>query len=314
MITVNNSLVLNTDIETVLEVLKHDLYDKGLSYFAQIKQGHDYVMTNCPNHKDGQERKPSCGVNKDTGFFHCFTCGYKASLALTISKLFGESNESYGIQYLRDKFSTYNTQNRTVVLPIQRAKFNEKQYITDSELSNYRYYHTYMWQRKLTPEMVQFFDVGYDISTNCITFPVYDISGNCLFVARRSVSTKFFNYPTNVTKPVYALDKIIKYNIKEVWVCESFINCINCWQYGKPAVALMGTGSKEQYEILKTSNIRKYTLAFDGDAAGRNGTEKFIKELGKYALIDIALIPQGKDINDLTQNEFFQLSICKVNY
>lgn len=314
MITVNDSLILNTDIETVLEVLKQDLYNKGLSYFSKIKSVNNYVMTNCPNHKDGQERNPSCGVYKDTGFFHCFTCGYVASLPSTISKLFGESGEAYGIQYLKDKFQTYNSQNRTVILPVERHKSIQQIYITDSELSNYRYYHPYMWQRKLTPEIVQFFEVGYDIATNCLTFPVRDMYGNCVFVARRSVSTKFFNYPTNVSKPVYALDKILKYNIKEVWVCESFINCINCWQYNKPAVALMGTGSKEQYNILKASGIRKYTLAFDGDSAGRNGAEKFIKEMGNYALIDIVNIPAGKDINDLTEREFLNLKTYKVNY
>jgi len=171
-----------------------------------------------------------------------------------------------------------------------------------------------MWRRKLTPDIVQFFDVGFDPETNCITFPVRDIYGNCVFVARRSVDTKWFNYPSGTNKPVYGLFKILQYGIKEVWVCESFINCLNCWQYGRPAVALIGTGSEQQYEILKKCGIRKFTLALDGDEAGYKGTQRFIEHLKNYAIIDVAQIPSGKDINDLTQQEFNNLKIIKINY
>lgn len=316
MIVVNNDLILDTDIETVLAVLRRDLAENGRLYFDQTKRVNDYIMTNCPSHKGGQERKPSCGVRTDTGLFHCFTCGYTESLPNVISELFGQKGTSWGIKYLKDNFQHESLSSRHIILPDMKRKVSvEKQrVITEEELQQYRYFHNYMWKRKLTPDIVQFFDVGFDPETNCITFPVKDIYGNCVFVARRSVDTKWFNYPSGANKPVYGLFKILQYGIKEVWVCESFINCLNCWQYGRPAVALIGTGSEQQYEILKKCGIRKFTLALDGDEAGYKGTQRFIEHLKNYAMIDVAQIPSGKDINDLTQQEFNNLKIIKINY
>ena len=272
----------------------------------------DYVMTNCPSHKGGQENRPSCGVRVDTGLFHCFTCGYTKSLPEVISELFGYGGPSWGIKYLKDNFQHESLTSRhiTLHLPDRHEQHINQTIITDEELNQYKYFHNYMWQRKLTPDIVQFFNVGFDPNTNCITFPVRDEYGNCVFVARRNVSTKWFNYPSGANKPVYGLDKILQYGIKDVWVCESFINCLNCWQYGKPAVALIGTGSQSQYEILKKSGIRKFTLALDGDAAGESGTQRFIKQLSQYALIDVAVVPQGKDINDLTEQQCVCTRVC----
>ncbi len=71
-------------------------------------------------------------------------------------------------------------------------------------------------------------------------------------------------------------------------------------------MALFGTGSKNQYDILNRSGIRKYILALDGDNAGRNGTKKLISNL-KNAIITILDVPNGKDVNDLTKEEFDSL-------
>ena len=76
-----------------------------------------------------------------------------------------------------------------------------------------------MYKRKLTDEVIEMFDVGYDIYTDCLTFPCNDEKGNCLFVTRRHTKTKFFHIPTGVEKPVYGLDKITS-DMKEVVVCE----------------------------------------------------------------------------------------------
>jgi DNA primase len=128
-----------------------------------------------------------------------------------------------------------------------------------------------------------------------------------VFVARRSTKGKWFNYPSEVEKPVYALDKITE-NDKEVYVVESFFNCLTLWKWGKKAVALMGTGSENQYEILKRNKtIQRYILAFDGDNAGKNGAIKFHKNMKDYALISYIDVPLGKDINDLSFEEFSAL-------
>ena len=83
---------------------------------------------------------------------------------------------------------------------------------------------------------------GYDINTDCITFPVRDKNGNCLFVARRSVNYKYFNYPQTVEKPVYGIYELyqLKKFPKEIYICESMIDCCYLWTFQRYAVALNG--------------------------------------------------------------------------
>lgn len=163
-----------------------------------------------------------------------------------------------------------------------------------------------MFERKLTKDIINKFDIGYDKKTNCITFPVYDINNNCLFVVKRNVSFKKFYIPEGIEKAIFGLNQIPK-DCNEIIVCESVFNALTCWVYGKVGIALFGTGSKEQIETLKTLPVRKLILAFDGDDAGRKADMKFRLALNKDKLIKSYHLPEGKDINDLTKEEFLLL-------
>lgn len=79
---------------------------------------------------------------------------------------------------------------------------------------------------------------------------------------------------------------------------------VDCTNFRYPAVALLGTGSKQQYEILRNTPIHNYVLCLDGDDAGRKGTERFIKNMNSDVFISVKQIPQGKDVNDLTREQF----------
>jgi DNA primase len=111
--------------------------------------------------------------------------------------------------------------------------------------------------------------------------------------------------PTNIDKPVYALDKV-EQTTKELVVVESIINALTLWSWGIPAVALLGTGTNKQYQILNDYPVRKYVLAFDGDDAGRKAITRF-KEKVNNKLIEYYIMPEGKDINDLTYENFKKL-------
>ena len=62
----------------------------------------------------------------------------------------------------------------------------EQKEITEEELDKYRYIHPYMYERGLTDEIIERFDIGYDRERKEITFPVRDIEGRCVFIAGRS--------------------------------------------------------------------------------------------------------------------------------
>ena len=172
-----------------------------------------------------------------------------------------------------------------------------------------------MYERKLTNEVIEKYDIGYQRDfvfdenwkpTEVITFPVRDINGNCLFVSRRSIHGKTFFLPKEFIKPVYGLYELPK-DVKELIICESVINALTCVVYGKPAVALFGTGDEAQYNTLSNLPVRKYILALDPDNAGNKGIYRILKSSLRNKMLTKLIIPEGKDINDLTKFEFDNL-------
>lgn len=314
MINIGNKYV-DIDINRVIDVLRDELYKRfDKLYFHDVKQTGDNIMLTCPFHSNGNEKKPSCGININSGLFNCFTCHESGTIEVFVSKCFKhDDNGEYGKKWLLDLFYDSIYENRQGLDIKERKTYIQPNYVSEEELDKYRWYHKYMWKRRLTPELVDFFDIGYDKNTDTITIPVNDISGNCVFIARRSVKGKFFNYPKNVDKPVFALDKC--YNSKTIYVCESVFNATTIWSYGLKAVALLGTGTSYQMKLFKKNTARKYIIALDGDPAGDRGRERIFKELKDYAKISYLQMPRdGRDINDLTKEEFFNLKEIPMNY
>ena len=330
--------IIQTDTQSVLDMLKFDLAQHGVDRFHQFRRNGDNIQTSCPFHKNGQERKPSFGVNGEIDKCHCFACGWVGTIEEMISELYGYQDEGkFGKRWLIKRFNTVEIETRPNIMEgfngrcnssyrlnnnvgvnndIHRSKQHmqgdksSKQYlgeITEEELDKYRYIHPYLYQRGLTDEIIERFDIGYDRERKEITFPVRDIEGRCVFVAGRSTERKFFRIPRGLNKPLYQGYRFVDGSYKICYVTESFLNCLTCWKYDKPAIAMLGTGNKKQYEILNKLPVREYILAFDPDEAGRKATERFRKNVhGK--IIKELVYPDNRDINDL-QEEFLN---CKI--
>ena len=316
---VNNHVILD-DTQDILIELRKQLELNGVKRFAKFIDSGNNIQTNCPFHKEGQERKPSFGINKKTGECHCFGCGWSGTLSEMISNCFGKDDFGvYGNKWLIRNFLSVAVESRPDIdVDFYRRKkitSETKKYISEQELDSYRYTHPYMYKRKLTDEIIDLFDIGYDKNTECITFPNRDINGNCLFVARRSVKTKFFNYPQDVEKPVYGLYEcnICAKTIKnwfpdEIIICESMIDALTCWVYGKYAVALNGTGNENQFKTLRNMPNRKFILATDMDEAGLKARERIRQSLGNKLVTEYVWdINIAKDINDMSKEYFESL-------
>ena len=299
--------IITASIPTILNTLKKEINGRYLDYIGPDK-GDDIAIT-CPWHKDGHENRPSCHVftkrddpNIYYGTCHCFTCSKRLPLYSLVGHCL-DGDDELGKEWLVERFGDvfYETEE---LLPEIILEKPDKHYLDNSILSAFNYYHSYLATRHLQPGVCQYFQVGYDKDTDCITFPIWDENDNLVSIARRSVKGKRFILEGNKDKPVYLLNFIKKFNYTTVYVCESQINALTLWQWGYPAVALIGTGSKKQYEILKKSGIRNYILCLDGDEAGHKGTERFKANMNNDVFISVKHIPDGKDVNDLTKEEF----------
>lgn len=270
---------------------------------------------------------------------NCFACNETHSLSEVISHCFGQDDDvvgKFGWQWLLRNFATVQIEERKDVdldfsrttgdrilnsfgkagadeYQIGRMDKLDKTYVSEEELDKYRYFHPYMYKRGLTDEIIELFDIGYDKDTDCITFPVRDVNGNTLFVARRSVKSKFFNYPNGVEKPLYGLYELLKFQynksgIQEVIVCESMLDALSFWTVDKYAVALNGVESELQIRQLKELPCRKIILATDSDEKGMLARQRIRKKIGNRKLITEYIFPKGrKDANECTKEELLSL-------
>lgn len=328
--------IIQSDTQSILDMLKFDLAQHGIDRFHIFRNNGENIQTNCPFHKNGQERKPSFGVNGEIDKCHCFACGWSGTIEEMISELYGYQDEGkFGKRWLIKRFNTVEIETRPNIMEgfngRNNSRFNNnardssdicgfkrhtysnkssKRYsgeITEEELDKYRYIHPYMYERGLTDEIIERFDIGYDKERDCITFPIKDIEGRCVFVATRSTKRKFFGLPKGYDKPIYQAYHFRRGKYRTAYITESFLNCLTCWKYDKPAMAMIGTGNQKQYEILNKLPVREYILAFDPDEAGRKATERFRKNVhGK--IIKELVYTDNRDINDL-QEEFLN---CKI--
>ena len=317
------------DLEHILDELINQMRVNNYPYLQKgYKRSGDSLQVQCPFHGDGQERKPSFGIRRSDGMGHCFACGQVVTLPEFITKCFDENDiiAEFGRRWLRKNFLSLEVEERKdVELDCSRNSIihhsgisnkgagrtgssdaRHSLYVDEAELDTYRYYHRYWKERGITDEgIIELFDLGYDSRTMCITMPVRDLGGDCLFVARRSVNTKWFNYPEGVEKPLYGLYELEQFresNIDDIFICESMIDCLLLWQAGFYALALNGTGNKLQMKQLRKIHCRHFILATDNDEAGEKARERLRKALPNKIISEIRFPKGVKDIGELPVN------------
>lgn len=323
-----NGLEFNAELGEILAELTAQLRINNIPLLAKQKETSTHYQVTCPYHSNGMERRPSAGIRKSDGKFHCFACGEVHELNEVISHCFGYVDDvlgKFGWDWLLKNFMTISVEERKdVQLDFSRDTVsnsannennrldnnNSNEFVTEEELDKYRFIHPYMFTRKLTEEIIELFDIGVDIEQNCITFPNLDKKGNCLFVARRSINGKNFYYPRDVKKQLYGIYQLYQLPVfpSEVFVCESMIDCCLLWKNKKPACALNGLGNEIQIRQLIDMPCRKIILATDMDKSGQDARVKLRKKLQGYKIITEVVLPFGrKDIGECSDEEIKNL-------
>ena len=309
-----NNVQINADLLEIISELKSQLNANGVFLLEKTIDSGSDIMITCPYHADGHERRPSAGIRKSDGLFHCLACGETHSLYEMISYCFGHDEDvlgKFGWNWLLKNFVTVRIEERKPIdLHFERKRNNRSNnnadsilslsYVDEQTLDSYRYYHSYWKKRGITDEyIIELFDLGYDKKTDCITFNCRNKQGNTLFVAKRSVKNKWFNYPKNVEKHVYGIYEL--YQLKEfpknIYITESMLDCLSFWHVGKFACALNGLGTALQFEQLKQMPNRHFILATDNDEAGMKARMRLKKELSTKLLTEVFFPNNIKDAN-----------------
>ena len=307
-----DNYVINKPIEEILTLLKLSLTNDKLK---DIENKGDDILVTCPHHDGGHEKTAACNIyiGNDTklpyGYFNCFVCGEKGSFLKFVAECF-DAPESYAKAWLLKNFGgELVAKNLFMGEPIvlNRNK-GIKKHLDESILDQYQTWNPYLAKRKLSREICELFKVRYDPKYRQVIFPAYDMNGNLVMLAKRSIDVKSFYLDKDVEKPVYCLDYVMKNNIKTVLITEGPFDCLTGWEYGFPTIATFGKISDYQIEQINKSCINIIYAAFDNDAAGRSFLETLKRKLTKRIIIIETKFPAWrKDLNDLTKEELQEI-------
>ena len=143
--------------------------------------GENQIITTCPFHKDGQERKPSFSVNVEKGLYHCFTCHDRGTIRWLLKKLkVADSTIDSEIKviqpYLDRQKELFKVEQQHTFS--NRDPFKADSILPESLLGVYEVCPTKLVADGYKQELLRGMDIGYDRTNNRIMYPLRDMYGN----------------------------------------------------------------------------------------------------------------------------------------
>jgi DNA primase len=143
--------------------------------------GQSNILTKCPFHKGGEERKPSFSVNVDLGVFHCFTC-HRTGTMRTLLKLLELPR-----QQIEAELSIIQPaiQRQAELYKLEKANqfvhadpFMVEYKLPESLLGVYDWCPSLLVESGFDPSILKSMDVGFDRVNQRVTYPIRDMYGN----------------------------------------------------------------------------------------------------------------------------------------
>lgn len=253
--------------------------------------GRDYLIK-ClnPEHDDSS---PSMRIDKISGIYHCFSCGYKGNLF----KHFGLLTNNVGVRVakLKQKLADVRINFAGQDLPKGATAYNDTyRGISRDTLKHFEAFITLQEEKLL----------------DRICFPIKDIRGKTVVFQARHIHSggnpRYINYPVGVELPIYPV--VYPGKPRTAVFVEGIFDMLNCYDKGLTNVTCCFGTNTLQKDIslkllpLKTQGIQKIFLLFDGDQPGIDAAEKLkplIEELEFE--VEIIKLPEDMDPGDMNQ-------------
>ena len=256
-------------------------------------QGADYVVS-CLN-PDHEDTNPSMRIDKITGIFHCFACGFKGNIFkyydTPVSYLEIKRNK------IKKKIEEVRAQNIGLTPPTDLMPY----------IGNFR---------GLKPRTYKEFDAFTHYNSQFVgrvVFPVVDITGSIrAFIGRhmdRTVVPKYLIYPPKAKLPLFPYHAVPI--LGRVLLVEGIFDALNLHDKGLTnAMCCFGTQNINMYKLnmLKFLGVRQVDILFDGDTPGREAAERVADLCEKVELlVNIVKMEQGLDPGDLPEDRVKRL-------
>lgn len=241
-------------------------------------------VSTCPFHAD---ETPSFSMRAEDGMFVCYAaqCGVRGTLYRFLLNALGythgrakEALENVGLWgdgnpfLLQEKdflLPPFEERRKSAVNPSEKKKAPPERI-----LGIYAFCPRYLLGRGFQKEILRAWEVGYDGSRECVTFPVRDAEGALVGITKRQTRPGVFYAYAHLGfrrgSVLYGAYRAPKDAI--LWVTEGPTDALACAQMGLPAghyavATLSSQVAGTQISLL--AGYRGVVLAFDGDRAGQ---------------------------------------------
>lgn len=244
-----------------------------------------------PEHPDSN---PSMRIDKTTGIYHCFSCGFKGNIFtrynINVSRL----------QKVRDRLKNKIEEKRIESIGIQ---IPEKAELFSDDYRNIS---------GSTYEHFKAFSYEGDGLDNRIIFPIYDITNKIsCFIGRTVddfVKPKYKIYPPRSQPPFFPMSA--KPYQGSIILVEGIFDMLNLWDKGvRHVMCVFGTQAynEDKLRLLQMLGINTIDVFFDGDEPGQNAAMKLIELCDSMGFSTNNIVFDGLDPGSLSAKQIERL-------
>ena len=293
-----------------------------LAHYKIQQDKHNQIL--CPFHEDD---KPSCKIYPETNTYHCFGCGKTGDVIQFIQDI--EKCSKHGALLKAESFINLPTlPTPKPEKPQPKPEPTEKPF---TELFGYfkesiarsTNAQSYCQQRGLDYKTIE---IGYNSAEKwnklkqCIIFPLKDKAGNIVSLYGRRI-TESKGHALEFGRHYYSENRSGLYpcypnpDAETLIITEAIIDTATILQiqelrneeikeYGVlAAYGTNGLTKEHKAAISELKNLKEIIFFFDGDAAGKEGTQRNAEDLKELnCKITAVATPEKEDINSLFVN------------
>ncbi len=278
------------------EQIKRVITGSGISIESEVDS--DYIIF-CPFHNNS--RSPAGEVDKNSGFFFCFSCQHVCDLTELVMHTSGRTYFE-AARFIKSKETESNLESEITSKLLDKPDYLQYDQVLIKRLNQQalespramRYYSG----RLITEESVKKFALGYSEKQDMVTIPVHSPDGMEIGFVGRSVEGKEFKNTPGLPKSKTLFNIHRVKTAGKVYVVESSFDAIRLDQCGFPAVATLGANVSNFQTDLLQKYFNNIIVIADNDEAGGNMKSKIVERLGNRVSV-IKLDKQYKDIGDM---------------
>ena len=288
-----------------------------------LTQKGDNLVGACPIHKGKNKNQFHVSLAKNN--FNCFgDCHGGGNVIDFVSRMEGVSIREAGL-LLQEWFQIEPEKEKPAKKEGTKTSVSPKEEAVNTplkfSLKNLDPVHTYLKERGLKKETIEYFGLGYcskGLMKGRIAVPIHDETGALVAYIGRwpgdpPEEEPKYKLPAGFHKAqvVFNLHRAQASGSNELILVEGIFDCLKVWQAGFPqVVALMGSSlSRKQEElILKVvSKSGKISLMFDEDKAGHNCRSDCLKRFSKKAFVKVIELEPDFQPDQMTEEEIQKL-------